>query len=160
VTLQPGVTGVLTLRNQSRAGALDLRLLRRIVGALMTLLRTKQYDLGIYIVAAREMTHLNETFLHHLGSTDVITFDYSEPSAAALHGELFICLDEAIGQARRFGTTWPKELTRYAVHGVLHLRGFDDRRVAERRKMKREENRLLRALAAQFDLRALGKEKK
>ena len=35
-------------------------------------------ELGVYLVATPEMTRLNETFLQHAGSTDVITFDYAE----------------------------------------------------------------------------------
>jgi ssRNA-specific RNase YbeY (16S rRNA maturation enzyme) len=34
------------------------------------------------------------------------------------------------------------------VHGVLHLLGHDDHRAADRLKMKREENRLVRKLAS------------
>ena len=45
-----------------------------------------------------------------------------------LHGEIFICVDEAIRQARRFGTIWQSEIVRYLIHGVLHLLGFDDSR--------------------------------
>jgi ssRNA-specific RNase YbeY (16S rRNA maturation enzyme) len=41
------------------------------------------------------------------------------------------------------------------VHGVLHLRGFDDLQSAKRRRMKREENRLHRVLAARFPLNRL-----
>jgi len=106
---------------------------------------------------------LNEMFLQHEGSTDVITFDHVEPGTrnveceTGLHGELFICVDEAVWQARRFRTTWQSEVVRYIVHGVLHLRGFDDRRVTERRRMKREEGRLLRWLTARFPLSHLGR---
>ena len=104
------------------------------------------------------MTRVNETFLQHEGSTDVITFDHSELSPGPqtpdprlnLHGELFICVDEAIRQARRFRTTWQSELVRYVVHGVLHLLGHDDHHAADRRKMKREENRLVRLMARRF----------
>jgi rRNA maturation RNase YbeY len=114
------------------------------------------------------MTALNETFLHHSGSTDVITFDYSDNVLPAscrqiipagghkhIHGEIFICMDDARVQARQFRTSWPGELARYVIHGILHLRGFDDIRPADRRKMKREENRLLRNLARLFPLRNL-----
>jgi probable rRNA maturation factor len=59
-------------------------------------------------------------------------------------------------QARQFRTSWQSELVRYIIHGVLHLRGFDDIRPADRRKMKREENRLLRAAGRLFRLRNLG----
>ena len=44
----------------------------------------------------------------------------------ALHGELFICVDEAVAQAKEFKTSWQSEVVRYVVHGVLHLLGHDD----------------------------------
>jgi probable rRNA maturation factor len=147
--------------------------LRQIVRALLgSFPQLGQADLGILLVAAPEMTRLNETFLRHAGPTDVIAFDYrfgvppsggpgSESTAQAvthrlkaelqaMHAEIFVCVDEAVVQARRFRTTWQSELVRYIVHGVLHLRGHDDQRPAVRRKMKREENHLLRLLAARF----------
>jgi rRNA maturation RNase YbeY len=100
---------------------------------------------------------LNETFLKHAGATDVITFDYSDSaSPALLSGELFICVEEAVSQARRFRTTWPSELVRYLVHGVLHLRGYGDARPADRRKMKREEDRLVGQLARRIPLSKVG----
>ena len=107
-------------------------------------------DLGICLVSSNEMARLNETHLSHAGVTDVITFDYGNPSEgqhpACLNGEIFICLDEAVSQARRFRTSWESELARYVIHGLLHLTGYDDRRPGDRRRMKREENRLLRQL--------------
>jgi rRNA maturation RNase YbeY len=135
----------------------DLRLLRRVA---QTLLRDTQpnasFDLGIYLVATPEMTRLNEIFLRHKGSTDVITFNYTEPSdQPCLHGEIFICLDEATSQARRFHTTWQSELVRYIVHGVLHLLGYDDQDRRARRRMKGAESALVRRLARQFALRRL-----
>jgi len=38
------------------------------------------------------------------------------------------------------------ELARYMIHGLLHISGHDDKVSAARRKMKREENRLVRLL--------------
>jgi ssRNA-specific RNase YbeY (16S rRNA maturation enzyme) len=50
-------------------------------------------------------------------------------------------------------------LTRYLLHGLLHLHGFDDLTPAARRRMKREENRLLREAAREFVLSRLAKKK-
>jgi probable rRNA maturation factor len=122
------------------------RVRKALTALLCDLLALPGFDLGVYIVGAKEMTRLNETFLQHQGSTDVITFDYAEPGEAGLHGEIFVCVDEALLQARRFHATWQSELLRYMVHGVLHLRGYDDQRPADRRKMKQAENRWLREL--------------
>jgi probable rRNA maturation factor len=138
-----------SIANRQQTRAIDLRMLRRIVHTLLSeLLQTGHRELGISFVASPEMTRLNETFLRHAGSTDVITFDYSSYESritnheSRLHGEIFICVDEAVIQARRFRTSWQSELVRYIVHGVLHLLGFDDARPV-RQGMKSEENRLL-----------------
>jgi probable rRNA maturation factor len=157
----------------------DLRLLRRIAQALLKeTWPDGGLDLGIYVVAQPEITRLNETFLHHKGSTDVITFDYAEGARrvsrlsrlgvsiprkldrqdacpAPLHGEVFVCLNEALSQARRFRATWQSELVRYVVHGVLHLLGHDDLESRARGKMKGAEDALVRKLARQFDFRRL-----
>jgi rRNA maturation RNase YbeY len=173
----PGPPIALTILNRQRTRAVDLRRLRRITRLLLSeLLQVEQVQLGICLVAAPEMTRLNETFLRHAGPTDVIAFNYldrggrafpassSGPSRGirdklgghpALDGEIFVCVDEALIQARRFRTTWPSELVRYVVHGLLHLRGFDDQRPAARHIMKREENRLLRELDRRFALATL-----
>ena len=153
----------LTLASRQRTRPVDTRLLRRIVHALLADLRQiEQVDLGICLVAASDMARLNETFLHHAGATDVIAFDYSAhatrhtPPASRLHGEIVICIDEAVSQARRFGTAWQSELVRYLIHGLLHLCGHDDSCPGSRRRMKREENHLLKIVSAQFPLRKLG----
>jgi probable rRNA maturation factor len=150
--------------NRQCSQPVNLRRLRPIVETLLhTLPAIQTASLGVSLLSAPQMTRLNERFLKHAGSTDAITFDYSEPGArnskrgTDLHGEIFICVDEAIAQARRFRTTWQAELVRYLVHGILHLLGYDDRRPAARRKMKRAEDRLVRSLARGFDFRRLAR---
>ncbi len=144
--------------NRQRTEKINARLLKQIVDELFVELKITEAELGINLVGAREMAKVNWQFLQHEGSTDVITFSYenskvrSQKSELKLHGELFICVDEAVLQAKSFKTSWQSEVVRYIVHGVLHLVGHDDMEPALRRKMKREENRLLRKLARRFSL--------
>jgi probable rRNA maturation factor len=164
----------LCLRNRHATRHVHLNRLRPILQALLREVWPHDgFDLAIYLIAAPEMIGLNEAYLHHKGSTDVITFDYTEragqetgqphfnPATSSvsgrqgartpsLHGEIFVCLDEAVRQARRFHTTWQSELVRYIVHGVLHLLGYDDHRPQARRRMKIAEDALVRRLASQF----------
>ena len=150
----------LAIRNWQRSRKIDLPLLRRIVRALLTEhLEMAGADLGVFLVAATEMTRLNENFLQHAGSTDVITFDYGETGKrkadSSLHGEIFVCVEVAEKQAAEFGTTWQSEIVRYVVHGILHLTGHDDLQAAARRKMKQEEERLVAELSRRFALSKL-----
>ena len=151
----------LVIANRQRKRKINRRRLRQIVSGLCAELGIPEITLGIHLVGASEMTRVNETFLRHAGSTDVITFDHSDPvtglrpATSPLHGELFVCVDEAVLQAKQFRTRWQSEVVRYIVHGVLHLQGHDDRRAADRRRMKGEEDRLVRGLARRFSLAQL-----
>lgn len=155
----------LTVANHQRAKKIDLRLLKKVIVVILVELKIAEAEIEVNLVGEKKMTQINETFLQHKGSTDVITFDYTVGQASSLsqikkkkyrdrqdacptmNGEIFVCVDEAIGQSKKFKTDWQSEIVRYIVHGILHLLGYDDLRAEARRKMKREENRLVRKLA-------------
>lgn len=155
----------LTLRNRQRSRPLDLRIFRRVARSILRQqLGERPYEISVRFLPSEVMARVNLKHLQHAGSTDVITFDYSgaEPRAgkrgtACIHGEICVCVDEAIRQAKRFRTNWQSEVVRYVIHGVLHLLGHDDRRPLPRRKMKRAEGRLLGLLAREFTLAKLAR---
>jgi probable rRNA maturation factor len=152
----------IVISNRQRTKKINLRLVKQIAQALLVELKIKNAELGISLVGAEEMAAMNWKFLRHEGATDVITFDYGEKRKAEsgkrklLHGELFICVDEAVSQAKNFNANWQSEIVRYIVHGVLHLLGHDDLTPELRRKMKRAENLVLRKLSKKFSLAQIG----
>jgi rRNA maturation RNase YbeY len=154
----------LQLRNRQRDCRLNLPFLRRVLcHVLAAECPGEGHELCFHFVSAEEMARVNWQFLEHEGSTDVITFDHSNAERGTrnaesdLHGEVFICVADAVKQAREFKTSWQSEVVRYAVHALLHLQGYDDLQPAKRRVMKREEIRLMRGLAKAYDLRELEK---
>lgn len=154
---------VLVVQNRQRTRRINTRLLRTLTcWVLHNQLKAADHELCFHLVGATEMAKLNWDFLQHEGSTDVITFDHSDlanlstgSSAGVFCGEIYISIDDAVAQARRFRTSWPSELARYVIHGLLHLAGHDDSKSLARRRMKRAENRLLRAAARAFPLNDL-----
>jgi len=146
--------------NRQRAVVLDKLFLRRLLRSLLEAwLDHQDYQLGVHFIGASEMARLNETFLGHGGSTDVITFDHQDQGVEGqLYGEIFISIDDALIYASRFRVPWQYEVTRYLIHGILHLEGFDDTHPAARRAMKRRENRLLKELSTRFDLAKMNRQ--
>lgn len=135
--------------NRQRARRVDARQLRALTeGLLRDELGMASATLGIHLIGARAMTLMNWRWLQHEGSTDILTFDHRGAAGEPLHGELFICVDDAVAQSAMFRTTVDGELVRYVIHGVLHLMGHDDLEPVARRLMKREENRLVRRVTA------------
>jgi len=101
------------------------------------------------------MAKMNEDFVGHEGSTDVITFCYLESDEALFDGdiaiELFICADAAEREgAKRKNSTYACELALYVVHGLLHSAGEDDLDAISRKRMRRREREVMKVLEKEF----------
>jgi probable rRNA maturation factor len=93
--------------------------------------------ISVVFIDGRRCRELNRKYLQHDYATDVISFPLEE--AENLEGEIYVNLDGAREQARRYKVSFRNELTRLIVHGTLHLIGYDDRRVRDAQRMKRRE---------------------
>ncbi len=114
--------------------------------AVAALLPRRPATLSVAIVDDAAMTALHERFLGIAGPTDVLTFELEhDESGHVAEGEVVICLNEAERQAEGSRET-RDELLLYAVHGLLHLSGFDDRTDEGHAAMHAKEDELLVAI--------------
>jgi probable rRNA maturation factor len=103
-------------------------------------------EIDIAVVNDEQMTTINEQFLNHQGTTDVITFDLSnEMLENGLCGEIVICCDAAAREADERKLTTQRELLLYVTHGLLHLLGYDDTKPKPRTRMHARQEELLDA---------------
>ena len=112
----------------------------------------RQAKIDIILLRDAEIRRINKKFLSHDYVTDVITFPIED--APFLEGEIYIGAGIARRQAREYGVSFPEELIRLVVHGILHLCGFDDAGSAAA-AMRRAED----AYVARFTRRSPGKKK-
>jgi probable rRNA maturation factor len=104
-------------------------------------------ELSIALLGDPQMSELHHDFLGILGPTDVLTFELDTDSHGRVtSGEIAICVPEARRQARRRGGKIEREILLYAIHGMLHLAGFDDRTDRGFQLMHRREDQILIAL--------------
>jgi probable rRNA maturation factor len=101
--------------------------------------------LSLALVDDARMAAIHERFLGRRGPTDVISFDLSD-NESRLEGEVVVSVDAARRQSRARGHSPAAELALYAVHGTLHLLGFDDATPGDARAMHDEEDRILTEL--------------
>lgn len=97
-------------------------------------------QIGIIYVDDNEIHRLNKEFLNHDYTTDVITFPLDEES---IEGEIYISVDTAKSQADDYAVSLTNELLRLAIHGTLHLIGYDDASDEDREKMHQLENKYM-----------------
>lgn len=103
--------------------------------------------MSLALVGDSTMTRLHKQYLGIHGPTDVLTFelDYDDRGRVTA-GEVVVCVPEARRRAKKLGSPLERELLLYALHGMLHLVGFDDRTAAGFREMHRREDDILRRL--------------
>ena len=92
----------------------------------------------VALVSDARVRALNRRFLRHDAQTDVLSFPAEEPGCL---GDVVIAVGVARRQALRAGHSLGTELRVLALHGLLHLLGYDHER--DDGRMARLERRLL-----------------
>ena len=91
-----------------------------------------------YIFCSDEyLLELNKEYLNHDTFTDIITFDYTD--GKIISGDIFISTDRVEDNARKFDVEFLNELRRVMSHGILHLAGFGDKSIEEKKIMREKE---------------------
>ncbi len=105
-------------------------------------------SIQIRIVDDVEMAAAHEEFAGVPGTTDVLTFDMSDPDAdrAVLDADVLICRDEALRQSGERGHSPMDELLLYILHAVLHCLGHSDDTESGYRAMHETEDSVLTAI--------------
>ena len=137
---------VITVRNLQRTVDVDLTALknfaRRAIDRCLSLPKRKSVlsslaRVDVLLISDRRIASLHLRFQKIAGPTDVITFQ---------HGEIFISAQTAQRLAAEFGTSTRREIELYLLHGLLHLHGFNDKTVADRRQMNAIQDKMMRGL--------------
>jgi probable rRNA maturation factor len=81
-------------------------------------------EISVALVGDDSIAALNHEYLLHEGPTDVISFPLHRPGQDIL-GDIYIGVDEAGRHAADYGIPLDVELLRLAVHGTLHVLGYD-----------------------------------
>lgn len=84
---------------------------------------------------------INQNFLKHDYYTDIITFDYSESEIAS---DIYMSMDRIEDNAKQNKVTKLNECYRILIHGVLHLVGYKDKKLEDKKIMTQKEDYYLR----------------
>lgn len=102
-------------------------------------------SLEINFLNSGQIEEINSKYLNHNYSTDIITFNYSDEKSK-LDGEIFISIEDAKNNAKKFKVFFENEIVRLIIHGILHMIGYDDTEPELKRRMKRKENEMVKKI--------------
>ena len=98
---------------------------------------------------------MNCQYRHIDAPTDVLSFALNEGMAGVtleeenMLGDIVINIDRAIEQAKEYRHSKEREMAYLAVHGFLHILGYDHYELEEKKAMRQAEEAILSACGLQ-----------
>ncbi|MBO4601072.1 MAG: rRNA maturation RNase YbeY [Bacilli bacterium] len=104
--------------------------LKKVLNATLKHEKINNAVFSIIFVDLDEITEINREYRGLDKPTDVISFAFEDNGKllynnVRLLGEIYICIPRMIEQAKEYGHSEKRELSFLAVHGLLHLLGYD-----------------------------------
>jgi len=98
-------------------------------------------EVSVLLVNDERMRDLNRTYRGVDSTTDVLAFPMGEGEFPELNpqmlGDIVVSVERALLQAKQAGHDLVDEVRLLAVHGTLHLLGYEDETSAGRTRMRR-----------------------
>ena len=107
-------------------------------------------DLTDFSNGTFEFTFVSDTFMIDLNiksfnkdySTDIITFNLDTRDNPL--ADIYICIDEARRNAIKYNKFLEDEIKLLIIHGILHIKGYEDYDEPSRKIMFEEQDKLLK----------------
>jgi probable rRNA maturation factor len=103
------------------------------------------WSVSVLIAGSEQIKRLHAEFFSDPSDTDVMSFPSGDDLTAqeGYLGDIAISLDVASTQAREAGHSLAREIVYLALHGLLHLTGWEDTTEAQRQAMLDVQDTLL-----------------
>lgn len=107
-------------------------------------------EITIIFVDLEEIRHLNETYRHKSGPTNVLAFPSELPDSLELDipflGDVVVSMDVLLEESKKLCRSVESHALHLIAHGILHLLGYDHQNTSDTNAMQSEEIRYLAEL--------------
>ncbi len=127
---------------------IDTSEMDKIINFACKKMNVKNPLLNIVLVDNKRIQEINKEYRNIDSVTDVISFAFEEVNDVNYDdirflGEIYISYERCCEQAQEFGHSVRRELCYLAVHGLLHLLGYDHMNEKDKKVMRTLEEEIL-----------------
>ena len=128
---------------------IEIRFMKKVLKEVLKKEKIKNARFSVIIITDSEIKAINKKYRKIDKPTDVISFALEENQKEQVFlknrvlGDIYISLDKAKKQAIEYGHSLRRELCFLAVHGLLHLLGYDHNTKEEEKIMFKKQELIL-----------------
>jgi len=136
---------MVVIQNSINDSSLDEKDLASTLQQVIDDLDKGESELLIRIVDKDEIQTLNKTYRHQDKPTNVLSFESDLPVEIdeVILGDVVICTEVVAEEAKAQNKTFDEHLTHMAIHGTLHLLGYDHIESEDAKQMENLEIKIL-----------------
>jgi probable rRNA maturation factor len=135
------------LQNNQSQHPVDSESFQSQIGQLLEKLGETQCELSLLLTDDAEIRRLNKTYRNLDHATDVLSFPQDEDavneSGDTLLGDVVISVETAARQAEEHHLSFNEELILLAIHGILHLLGYDHERSPQDARIMKDKTQVI-----------------
>ena len=126
--------------NETNENIEEIKDIKKVLNVAIKKLKLKNIEFNIIITNNEFIHELNKKYRNIDRETDVISFALEDDNIfpeieEKVLGDIYISIDKAKSQAVEYGHSFKREICFLAVHGFLHLNGYDH--------MEKEEEKIM-----------------
>ncbi|MDF1520226.1 MAG: rRNA maturation RNase YbeY [Brevefilum sp.] len=140
-------------KSRHNLAEIDLSLIKAAVKNTLAYLDQLEVDITIQLTDDREIAEINQSYRGEAKATDVLSFnqDFTDPDTGHLYlGDILISIETAAEQAPDYDLSLDEEIAFLAIHGTLHLSGFDHYEPDEKEEMWKIQDKIFLMTIKQF----------
>ncbi len=135
--------------NNTKEDIEELKVLEGLLEFALSYLKLENVLFNIIIVDNEEIHKLNKEYRGIDRETDVISFALEDDDTFVkmdmrILGDIYISIDRAREQAQEYGHSLKREICFLAIHGLLHLLGYDHMKKEDEEEMFALQERILK----------------
>ena len=123
--------------------AINKRVSTKILKSTLQKEQINKAKINLIFAKDKLLNNLKIKFFNKDHLTDVIAFRINDYSDETVEGEIYISIERAIYNAKKYEQGISKELARLIIHGTLHLLNYKDETGNEKLLMTKKENQYL-----------------
>lgn len=127
------------LHNQTEV---EIKPIKKIMHAIFKHVKEKK-SMEVVFMTQDQIHDMNKTYRHIDKPTDVLSFPNEDDNIKSL-GDICISIEQAEKQAKDYGHSFEREIGFLAVHGYLHLKGYDHHTEEEEKIMTEMQEHILK----------------
>ncbi len=119
---------IILQKSRSDLPEVNKQLIKKAVENTLTNFNKSNADVTVRLTDDTEISQLNQEYRNISSATDVLAFnqDFQDPETKRLYlGDIVISMETVVEQAPKYNLTLDQECAFLAIHGTLHLLGYD-----------------------------------